>query len=159
MFRKVSNQKNATLLATGSMIGNLSRLDCVPSIKKHALVTRKMELWHRHVTHISPSVIHEMSNKNAARGLDNVKSADYFQCSNCMTGKGHRIPIPRKSATDTFQLLELVHSDVGRPLETSSLGGARYFVTFIEDFSKWTFVYTIKQKSETFACFKKFPPG
>jgi len=52
--------------------------------------------------------------------------------------------------------LELVHSDVCGPLETPSLGGSRYFVTFIDDFSKWTFVYTMKKKSDTFTCFKKF---
>ncbi len=154
--RKCQIMKNNTLIATGSMIGNLYRLDSAPNIHNRALVTRKIELWHHRLAHISPRVILEMSNKNMVRGLDDVRSFESFHCSDCLAGKGHRSPIPRKSKTRASKLLELVHSDVNGPLETPSLGGARYFVTFIDDFSKWTFVYTMKQKSETFTCFKKF---
>ena len=97
-----------------------------------------------------------MSNKKGAEGLNEVQNKDHFQCPDCITGKRHGPPIPKKSSTRTSQLLELVHSDVCRPLEAPSIGDSRYFVTFIDDFSEWTFVYTMKKKSETFACFKKF---
>ncbi len=63
-------------------------------ITNHALITRTMELWHRRLAHISPSVIREMSNKNAVRGLDDVKNLERFQCPDCLTGKGHRSPFP-----------------------------------------------------------------
>ncbi len=45
--------------------------------------------------HISPSVISEMSTRNIARGLDEVKNPENSQCSHCLTGKGHRSPIPK----------------------------------------------------------------
>ena len=53
-----------------------------------------------------------------------------------LQAKGHRRSFPKKSANRIPQLLELVHSDVSRPLETPVLGGPRYFATFIDDFSK-----------------------
>ena len=65
-------------------------------------------------------------------------------------------PEPHSKAikSHTTQLIELVHSDVNDPLEVQSLGGSRYFVTFIDDFSRWTSIFTMKNKSDTFKCFK-----
>ncbi len=42
--------------------------------------------------------------------------------------------------------LEIVHSDVCDPMRTTSLGGARYFVTYIDDFSRKVWVYSLKSK-------------
>ena len=52
--------------------------------------------------------------------------------------------------------LDLVHSDVCSPMPTQSLGGASYFVTFINDATHRVWVYAMKSKDETFSCFKKF---
>ena len=54
------------------------------------------------------------------------------------------------------QQLELVHSDICGPLETVSNGGNRYFITFIDDYSRKTWVYFLKQKSKVFGTFKDF---
>ena len=53
------------------------------------------------------------------------------------------------------KILELVHSDVAGPMKTESLGGARYFVTFIDDFSRCVTVYPITQKSGVLDKFKE----
>ena len=98
-----------------------------------------------------------MANQNVAHGLAlrNTDNSD-ISCTGCTMGKGHRTPIPKNSSSISTQLLELIHSDVCGPLEVQSLGGSRYFVTFIDDYSKWTVVYTMRHKSDTFSCFKKF---
>lgn len=49
-----------------------------------------------------------------------------------------------------------MHSDVCGPMRTPSFGGARYFVSFIDDFSKKVWIYIIKAKSECFAKFKEW---
>eukprot|EP00171_Calliarthron_tuberculosum_P022304 IDg22304t1 len=67
-----------------------------------------------------------------------------------------RAPIPKVSTTRAQDLLELVHSDVAGPLPVTSKGGARYFVTFIDDKSRWTEVYPMKTKSECFKHFRRF---
>ena len=51
--------------------------------------------------------------------------------------------------------LELVHTDVWRLTQVSSLGGSRYYVTFIDDATRKTWVYCIRQKSDVFYTFKK----
>jgi hypothetical protein len=53
-------------------------------------------------------------------------------------------------------LLELIHSDVFGPVKQISLGGMRYLVTFIDDFSRYVWVYFMKEKLETFLKFKEF---
>jgi hypothetical protein len=52
--------------------------------------------------------------------------------------------------------LEIVHSDVCGPMRTTSLGGARYFVTYIDDFSRKVWVYLLKSKGECLEKFKEF---
>ena len=54
------------------------------------------------------------------------------------------------------QPLGLVHSDICVPMPTRSLGGSEYFVTFIDDATHKVWVYTIKSKDQTFACFQQF---
>ena len=50
----------------------------------------------------------------------------------------------------------LIHSDVWRPCPTTTLNGFRYFVSFIDYFSRVTWLYLMKNKSDVLACFKDF---
>jgi hypothetical protein len=52
--------------------------------------------------------------------------------------------------------LPLVHTDICRPIKPMSLGGNRYFVTFIDDFSRKLWVYFLNEKSAAFTVFKNF---
>jgi len=52
--------------------------------------------------------------------------------------------------------LEIVHADLCGPMQTPSLNGSVYFMTFIDDFSKKTWLYLLKQKTEAFGVFKRF---
>lgn len=52
--------------------------------------------------------------------------------------------------------MQLIHSDLVGPVQTPSLVGSRYFVVFIDKFSRKSCVYFIKNKSETFGKFREF---
>ena len=52
--------------------------------------------------------------------------------------------------------MELIHSDVFGPVPVPSLGGATYYVSFIDDFSRNTRFYFLKKKSEVFNKFKEY---
>ena len=52
--------------------------------------------------------------------------------------------------------LELVHTDVWGPAQVQYLGGSRYYVNFIDDATRKTWVYCIRQKSNVFDTFKKW---
>jgi hypothetical protein len=53
-------------------------------------------------------------------------------------------------------LLDLIHIDVCRPMSTTARGGYQYFITFIDDLSRYGYVYLMKHTSETFEKFKEF---
>ena len=77
-------------------------------------------------------------------------------CEGCMTGKQTRLPFPKKSERTKTKPLELVHSVVCGPMNVSSMGKSRYFITFIDDFLMYHTVYTLKEKNEAIDKFKEF---
>ena len=54
---------------------------------------------------------------------------------------------------NTEGILDYIHTDVWGPTKMSSLGGKHYFVTFVDDFSRRVWVYTLKSKEEVFETF------
>ncbi len=77
-------------------------------------------------------------------------------CEGCIKGKHQRTSFSKDGATRASQLLEIVHTDVWGPMRTTSHGGVRYFLTFIDDFSRKTHVYFLKAKGEAFKKFKQY---
>ena len=151
--------KQGKVLATGSLYRGLYRLDLEnhSSQADSALVAESLDLWHQRLAHVDSNTIKHMSKKGVVTGIKFQTSGTFdFHCDKCVMGKGHREPFPKSSRSRSTRLLELIHSDVCGPLEVPSLSGSRYFITFIDDFSRWTVMYTMKQKSEAFDCFVKF---
>ncbi len=59
--------------------------------------------------------------------------------------------------TRVIEILGLIHSNISRPLQTSTHSSCKYFLTFIDDFSRYTFVYLIKHKVfDKFLQYKEF---
>ena len=53
-------------------------------------------------------------------------------------------------------MLELIHTDVCDNKDHLTRGGKRYFITFTDDYSKYTYVYLLRTKDEAFEKFKIF---
>ena len=62
----------------------------------------------------------------------------------------------RRVKQKTKGTLELIHSDVCGPMSSTSLSGFEYYITFIDDYSRKTWIYFLKAKSEVFEKFKEF---
>ena len=89
------------------------------------------------------------------RGLPNIEFKNNF-CEDCVVGKHQRASFPKTTEYQVKEQLGLVHTDVCGPITLVSFSGKRYFLTFIDDFSRKTWVYFLKEKSEVFGVFKKF---
>jgi hypothetical protein len=85
----------------------------------------------------------------------NVKEPE-VKCTNCMKGKQQREVIPKKSSWRVSVKLELIHSDICRPINPESNGKKRYFITFTDDMSRKTWIYFLSEKSEALAMFQRF---
>ncbi|GKD23889.1 retrotransposon protein, putative, ty1-copia subclass [Tanacetum coccineum] len=77
------------------------------------------------------------------------------KCKSCISGKMARKPFPHQ-VERAKDLLGLIHTDVCGPFKTVSREGASYFITFIDDFSRYGYVYLMKHKHEVFETFKAF---
>lgn len=76
-------------------------------------------------------------------------------CTSCVIAKLHRKPF-RSSLPQADRILYRVHSDVVGPIQTMTPGGNRYFVTFMDEFSRFARVYLLEQSSEVFDKFREF---
>ena len=76
------------------------------------------------------------------------------RCEICVQGKTTRKSFP--SITRTSEQLELIHSDVCDSNRVLTRGGRRYFVTFIDDHSKFCHTYLLKSKNEVLDRFKVY---
>ena len=70
-----------------------------------------------------------------------------------MEGKHHRTTFPNSGGKRCYKVLGLVHSDVCGKIGTQSLSGAEYFLTFIDDKTRNTWIYVLKHKSQVFEKF------
>lgn len=77
------------------------------------------------------------------------------KCEICIKAKHSKRPF-KSSGRHSDKPLQLVHMDVCGPLPEKSLGGHLYFVTFIDDYSKKIFLYTLQGKYEVFEKFREF---
>jgi Integrase core domain/GAG-pre-integrase domain len=114
-----------------------------------------MELWHQRTGHLHVEGIKKLTN-SLSEGLDVNTKVEMPLCETCMKGKQHHNAFPAEATTRTKDILEIVHSDVCGPISTKSLGGAKYFVTFIDDKTRKTFTYPIASKDKIFDKFKIF---
>lgn len=145
---KIYDEKKK-LIATASMVNDLFKLD-TGTENVHVAFVSEAILWHKRLGHVSVSNMNFL--KKSVKGIEIPPS---MPCEVCTQGKQTRLPF-KNNGTRAVSLLQIVHSDVCGPMSVSSIGGAKYYVSFIDDFSRKYFVYIIKQKSQVFECFQKF---
>ena len=116
----------------------------------------KEKLWHRRFGHLSIHGLRLVARENMVDGLvDFDCSKELDICESCIEGKHHRGQFSRSTRRAKYPL-ELVHSDVCGKLSECSLSGAQYFVTFVDDCSRYTCVFMLKRKSEVFGRFQQW---
>ncbi|KAE8706377.1 hypothetical protein F3Y22_tig00110393pilonHSYRG00025 [Hibiscus syriacus] len=113
------------------------------------------DLWHMRLSHVSYSKLSVMVKKSMLKGLPQLNVRTDTVCAGCQYGKAHQLPYD-ESKFKAKEPLELVHSDVFGPVKQQSISGMRYMVTFIDDFSRYVWVFFMKEKSDTFSKFKEF---
>ncbi|CAH9114384.1 unnamed protein product [Cuscuta europaea] len=107
----------------------------------------------------SPSLLHQRlghpSLNKLRRMVPQVSNLQSLAYESCQIGKHVRTTFP-KSHSHAESPFYLVHSDVWGPSRVSSVLGFRYFVIFVDDFSRCTWLYLMKERSELFGIFKSF---
>jgi hypothetical protein len=111
-----------------------------------------LELWHQQLGHLGSSAIHHILKKNNL--LVSSLNKQSRVCTVCQMSKSHQLPCPLSNSISTTPL-QLVHTDVCGPAMRSA-NGSRYYVSFIDDFSRFLWIYTLKYKSDVHHVFLEF---
>jgi transposase InsO family protein len=111
-------------------------------------------LWHERMGHIGVGRLRAMQRKGMVEYFPEC-GLEFEFCENFIYGKQSRVRLPYGEARENG-ILELVHNDVLGPVTVPSLGGYMYYVSFIDYFSRKTWIYFLRNKSEVFERFKDF---
>lgn len=97
-------------------------------------------LWHLRFGHLNFGGFKELAKKGMVNGIPHIDHCDKF-CEGCVLGKHPRNSFSKEASYRAKKVLELVHTDICGPITPNSLGNHRYFITFMDDYSRRTWVY------------------
>lgn len=167
----VTIEKNGVQYAVGDLKGmqyyiRLENAAHSVTANECNLVKNKEKLcihqWHRVLGHRDMNVVKNLSSSGLVEDMHIAKcppECKYIcddDCSPCALGKLSRTKAPKQSHTRSNAVLDLIHSDVCGPFKTATPSGKRWLLTFIDDFSRYTTIYLLNNKSEAFEKFKEF---
>lgn len=104
--------------------------------------------------HASEDRIHELVKHNPDIRLE--PGSKLLSCEVCGQAKHHRAPIAKGPAPRATKPGEVIHSDICGPMSTQTFSGKRYFVSFVDDFTRYAHVALMRKKSEVPAKFQAF---
>jgi hypothetical protein len=149
-FFFIKDRESRKILLQGRTKGGLYPLPCstTPVHAGQALSTVKISAsrWHTHLGHPSSSIVKVVLSKNSLPVISDTSSESV--CDSCQQGKSHQLPYP-VSTSILKGPLELIFFNVWGPA-CDSIRRYKYYVTFIDDYSKFTWLFLLKHKSEVF---------
>ncbi|GJW26255.1 zinc finger, CCHC-type containing protein [Tanacetum coccineum] len=146
--------KHGVFIGFGYLSNHMFRLNIVnDNIGSAFMSTSKLNdsiLWHARLGHVHFKRMQDMSKDGLIPAFD----MDTEKCKTCMLTKITKKPF--QNVKRETEVLELIHSDLCDLHATPSLGNKKYFVTFIDDASRFCYVYLLHSKDEALDKFKVF---
>jgi histone deacetylase 1/2 len=155
-FFLIKDQVMRKILHRGRCVGGLYPLisSLVASDEKSAFhITKPSQAkWHSRLGHPSSQIVMQVINTNKLP-FDKESSEESI-CDPCQRAKSHQLPYHISNSVSVAPL-QLIFSDVWGPA-SMSVGRHHYYVSFIDDYSKFTWIYLLKRKSDVFTAFSNF---
>ncbi|KAD6795845.1 hypothetical protein E3N88_06741 [Mikania micrantha] len=164
---RLTISSNSQVFGTGLLDGGLYKLELDDDFSKSLLsyninenstkTKRKRDLetssmlWHQRLGHISRDRLSRLVKDEVLPSLD---FTDFGTCVKCLKGK--MTTSTKKGATRSSNLLEIIHTDISGPYTIAGITGHTSFITFIDDYSRYMYLYLIKDKSESLTTFKDY---
>ena len=159
----VSLYLNSNVIGIGSLRDKLYKLNIKATngnetlhssnygIKRKLINENSSMLWHKRLGHISNQRIQRLGSEGI---FDTLDFLDFQACIECIKGK--QTNMRENNANRCNDVLELIHTDICGPFPTLSWNGQQYFITFIDDYSRYGCLYLIHEKSQSLDVFKNF---
>ncbi|UYV61727.1 hypothetical protein LAZ67_1006174 [Cordylochernes scorpioides] len=111
--------------------------------------------WHKRLGHLNEEYMKQMLKNNSAHNF-NTQSQNMDTCQVCIQAKHPRTPFKPVLYPQSTRPLDLIHIDLIGPIQEESIGGAKYVLTLVDDFSRKIFVEFLSSKLETFDIIRSF---
>lgn len=152
---------NRDLVAVAVLDNGLYRMKSfIYNMKKegiYANITKltEKERWHRALGHVNFQYLDKLVRDKLLTGLPEKLESNEMKCANCIQSKMANVPF-ENDRTGSTEILELIHTDLNGPHRIAGYGGERYFLTFIDDFSRCSKIFCINSKAQTASCFVEY---
>ena len=125
-------------------MGSLYYLNCPTDHQANAAKNQspdtKEDIWHRRYGHLGLHNLKKLSKKELVDGFDYNVSREISFCESCVEGKHQRRKFPVNGGKRSDEPLGLVHSDVCGKMNAKSLSSGKYFLTFIDNKTRYTWI-------------------
>ena len=118
-------------------------------------LTEDPRLWHRRLGHINMHTLNKLATKELVRGLPKLAINYNELCNACVRGKHTRSSFKPKKTVSTTRPIELLHIDLCGPMRIKSPKGKQYILVTVDDYSRYTWVSFLREKSEALQEFSK----
>jgi hypothetical protein len=156
----VFKRSDGSFAFKGVLRGKLYVVDFIPEeveLDRWLIAKTNMGwLWHRRVAHVGMRNIHKLQKDGHILGLTNIVFEKDRPCGACQAGKQVGTHHHAKNIMTTTRPLEMLHMDLFGPAAYISIGGNKYGLVIIDDYSRFTWVFFLQDKSETQEVLKKF---
>ena len=109
-----------------------------PNVPCRSVQVNLLELWHQCFRHANYKQVAKVSKLEAVIGLPKFGKIEKNVCGPCQLGKQTKSTHPNVNVVATSRPLELLHVDLMGPTRTESMGGKRYIMVVVEDFSRYS---------------------
>jgi hypothetical protein len=151
----VQDPKTGQELRTGRRIGRLFDISSLrlPATGVSATTSSSSSLsfWHSRLGHASSSRVQQL----VSRGLLGPVSKDNFDCVSCQLGKQPALPFHNSESMST-ENFNLIHYDVWGFSPINSIGKSRYFVVFVDNYSRYSWVFLMRSRDELLNIYRNF---
>ena len=137
---------------SSSAIKSCNVQTCTVSNPYDSIKPNVFDLWHARLGHLSIQVVKTILSQC---NVPNINKMTLSFCSSCCLRKIHKFPFS-KSETVYTAPLQLIHFDLWGPAPVPSSSGYRYYVHFVDSYSKFTWLYLLKNKSNVIQTFINF---
>jgi hypothetical protein len=142
---KILRREDSSIAFTGRLKGKLYLVDFTTSkVTPETCLVAKSDkgwLWHRRLAHVGMRNLAKLEKDSHIIGLTNVVFEKDRICGACQVGKQHGVPHQSKNVVATKRPLEILHMDLFGPVAYISIGGSKYGLVIIDDFSRFTWVF------------------